>query len=81
LIMVLIIFTSKWVLDNNIQFNWFKSTTIGKIFHSVLVKYLSAWKNNAHIWILYILLCLIFFTCVSIYSFYRILTALDILLN
>lgn len=79
LVMLLIIFTSKWAIDNNIQFNWLKSTAIGKFFHSILMKYLSAWKNNAHIWIFYILMCLIFFTCVSIYSFYQVLTALEIL--
>lgn len=81
LFMLIIILTSKWALDNNIQFNWLKGTSIGNFVHYWLMKYISIWKAHTHIWIIYIIIIVIIFNFVSIYSLNQVLTALEILKN
>lgn len=76
LIMLLIIFTCKLIIDSDIQLNKIKEYPLGNIIHKILVLYISVWKSSANIWIYMIVSGLIIFTLVSTYSTYSILTIL-----
>lgn len=74
LIMVVIIFSTKVIVENKINFDNLLNYRLGKYPHKLITLYVNIWKNSANIWIYYILFCLIFFNCISIYSLYYILS-------
>nr|YP_009690183.1 hypothetical protein PPIT_000080 [Porodaedalea pini]QEG56963.1 hypothetical protein PPIT_000080 [Porodaedalea pini] len=73
LIMLVIIFSCKIIIDKEINFNKVLDYPLGKYIHKFLTFYVNIWRNSANIWIYFILFCLIIFNCSSAYSFYKIL--------
>nr|YP_009690145.1 hypothetical protein PPIT_000044 [Porodaedalea pini]QEG56925.1 hypothetical protein PPIT_000044 [Porodaedalea pini] len=78
LIMLVIIFSCKIIIDKEINFNKVLEYPLGKYIHKFLTSYVNIWRNSANIWIYFILFCLIIFNCASAYSFYKILSAINL---
>jgi len=77
LFMLIIIYTSKIILEKKINFDKLKEYPLGKMTHYILIKLINIWRLNADIWVYLILISLFIFTGASAYSFYLILSVLN----
>lgn len=77
LIMLVIIYSCKVLLENNIHFNNILNYPLGKYIHKILNFYINIWKKNASFWIYFILFSLIIFNCGIVISLYKILSAIQ----
>lgn len=76
MIMFIIIFSCKIIIEKDIQFNFIKQYPLGNFIHNLLSKYISIWKYSANLWIYLIVFCLLIFTLASTYSLSQIITVL-----
>src|SRR5580658_5395839 len=74
LVMMLIIFTCKLLIDKNIQFDGVKKYPLGHYIYIFLTKYISLWRTSVNLWIYFILLSVIIFHLTIIYSLYHIVS-------
>jgi len=76
MIMLIIIFTCKLIIEKEIQFNIIKKFPLGNYIYYILNKYISIWRTSANIWIYLIVFCIIIFTFGSTYSIYQTISFL-----
>jgi len=79
LFMVLMIFTSKLILENHFNLNKIKEYPLGKYIYIIVNKYASFWQTSASMWIYFIIICVIIFLSASTYSLYYTISALKVL--
>jgi hypothetical protein len=81
LLMILLIFICKLILNNNIEFNrlskikifkWKLGEKIGKL----LSKFISIWNKSSSFWFFFIISMLIIFNGVSLFSIFAMLEIL-----
>jgi hypothetical protein len=77
IIMLIIIFTCKYIIDRNINLLPIKKIFLGKYLYLGLTKYLSFWRNSVNFWLYYIMFSLLIFNLASCYSIYQAITALN----
>jgi hypothetical protein len=77
IIMLIVIFTCKYIIDRNINLAPIKKIFLGKYLYLGLTKYLSFWRNSVNFWIYYIMGSLLIFNLASSYSIYKAITALN----
>jgi len=77
MVMFLLIFTSKLIIDNNIQLDFIKNYPLGKHLYFAVNKYVSFWTTTANLWLYFIMFSLFIFTSASTFSIYQILTILN----
>lgn len=77
LFMLIVIYTSKIILEKKINFDKLKKYTLGKYIDYILVKIINLWRLNVDIWVYLILISLFIFTGGSAYSFYLLLSELN----
>ena len=77
IIMLIIIFTCKYIIDRNINLLPIKKIFGGKYLYLGLTKYLSFWRNSVNFWLYYIMFSLLIFNLASCYSIYQAITALN----
>lgn len=76
MIMLIIIFTCKLIIEKEIQFNIIKKFPLGNYIYNILNKYIYIWRTSANIWIYLIVFCIIIFTFGSTYSIYQTISFL-----
>lgn len=76
LVMLLLIFICKLVLNKNTEFQNLNKYPLGNLINKILVKYISIWQTSGNVWIFLILGSLIFFNLVTLYSFYSLIKIL-----
>jgi len=75
LTMIIIIFTCKIILDNNINLEFLKNYIFGKYLYWGINKYLNIWRGSTNLWIYYLLFCVLIFHSGSAYAVYQVLEA------
>nr|YP_004376360.1 hyp4 [Moniliophthora roreri]ADO51587.1 hyp4 [Moniliophthora roreri] len=76
LIMLILIISSKFLLNESSEFKTINSLPFGGVISYLLKKYISIWKKSSNIWILLIVFSIFIFNLVSIYSIYNLLLLL-----
>ena len=77
LFMLIVIYTSKIILEKKINFDKLKEFPLGEYIHYIFIKLINIWRLNADIWVYLILISLFIFTGGSAYSFYLLLSELN----
>lgn len=75
--MVLLIFTSKLLIEKKFNLEGIKKIPLGYYIHFLLTKLINIWKLNSNLWIYFILINLFIFTFFSSYSLYTIIISLN----
>jgi hypothetical protein len=73
LIMLLIIFTCKFIFKDSIEFTKIQNNPLGVWEKYTVNKFISIWKISSNFWIYFILFNLLVFNSASIYSIYKLL--------
>jgi len=76
IIMLIVIFTIKFVINKNTFLDSILKLPLGKYFHYILSKLITAWQASSIIWIYFILFFLLIFSCSSTYAIYGCLLVL-----
>ena len=75
LIMLLIIFIAKLILINS-NFNFLEKFHLNETLKLIIVKYISIWQKSSHIWIFFIIICVIIFNIASLISLFNLISVL-----
>jgi hypothetical protein len=76
MIMFIIIFTCKLIIEKDIQLNKIKEYPLGNYIYYILEKYISIWKTSANIWIYLLVFSVLIFSMGSAYSIYQVISFL-----
>lgn len=76
MIMFIIIFTCKLIIEKNIELNKIKEYPLGNYIYYILEKYISIWKTSANIWIYLLVFSVLIFSMGSAYSIYQVISFL-----
>ena len=76
LIMLLIILITKLNLTNS-KFNFLEKLNLNKTLKILIIKYVSIWQKSSHIWIFFIIICLIIFNIASLISLFYLRSILN----
>jgi hypothetical protein len=75
LIMLLAIFIAKLILINS-NFNFLDKFHLNKTLRHIIIKYISIWQKSSHIWIFFIIICVIIFNIASLISLFNLISIL-----
>lgn len=75
--MLIFLFTIKLLVDKNVSFEFIKSYPLGKYIHVIISKIITLYSKSIIFWIYYLLIFLLIFLCVSTFSLYGCLIALQ----
>jgi hypothetical protein len=75
LIMLLVIFIAKLILINS-NFNFLDKFHLNKTIKDIIIKYVSIWQKSSHIWIFFIIICVIIFHIASLISLFNLISLL-----
>jgi len=75
LLMLLIIFLAKLILMNS-NFNFLEKFNLNNSLKLLIIKYISIWQKSNHIWIYFIVICLIVFNVASLISLSNLISIL-----
>lgn len=76
LLMLIVIFSCKLIIDRNISLEILKKYPLGKYLYLVITKYISFWQDNASFWLYFVMFVLVIFTLASTLSIYQVIAAI-----
>jgi hypothetical protein len=76
ILMLILVFTIKYVIDQNLNLERIKSLPLGKYISYFIISIINSWKVSSVFWIYFFLFFILIFTCASTYGIFAILFVL-----
>jgi hypothetical protein len=73
--MLLVILIAKLILINS-NFIFLEKFNLNKTLRDIIVKYVSIWQKSSHVWIFFIIICVIIFNIASLISLFNLISIL-----